>query len=129
MYTPTTAWDRAPTDKELESFYGKDIERNAHDEYLETLTKDVRKISVSSLSLDYVRTVHDKTHDVYKTVIAKYSAAEAIEDYLGYDKPLAALFEVIEKSDCPHVAALRLAIAEEFSRHNAEELDIARSEA
>ena len=124
MHTPTTCWDRGPTDAELNAFYGKDIERNAADEYVQVLTKDVRKVSIKNLSLDYVRTEMSG-----RTVIAQYTVAEAINDYMDYDKPMAALMAVFEKSDCPLVAALRQAVADEFARHNAEELDIARSEA
>lgn len=129
MYAPTTQWDRGPTDAELDRFYGKDIERNAADDYTKVLTQDVRKVSIKNLSLDYIKTVHDKANDVYRSVVGKYPVTEVIEDYLGYDKPLEALMAVFEKSDCPLVAAFRVALAEEFARHNAEELDIARSEA
>jgi hypothetical protein len=119
MYTPTTAWDRAPTDRELESFYGKPAKTEVKDNYFEVLTETVRKVPAKNLSLPYVS---------YRNVphfgsIESYPLTEVIEDYMGYDKPMEALMAVFEKSDCPLVAKLREAIAERFADANADELE------
>lgn len=127
MYEPTTHWDRAPTDAELNQFWGKDKSTAAHDEIIEKLTKTVLTVPAKSLSLDYVKTVHDKELDVYRTVIAQYPATEVLEDYLGYEEPLQALIAVFEKSTCPLVAEFRMKLAERFAYLNADELEEARS--
>jgi hypothetical protein len=123
MREPTTAWDRNPTDAELERFYGKDKPTEVRDEYFEVLTQTVRKVPVKNLSLDYTKTTYDRENDLYGTQLDKYPVTEVIEDYLGYDKPLLALFEAFEKSDCPFVAKFREALAESFADHNADEVE------
>ena len=52
-----------------------------------------------------------------------YPLVEVVKDY-GTDVPcLEALMTMVEKSDCPYVAAWRLAIAERFAEANAEEVE------
>lgn len=47
---------------------------------------------------------------------------EVIADEMSCGTPLDALMEVLNKSDCPHVAALRKAIADSYAASNADEL-------
>lgn len=118
MYTPTTAWDRGPTDKELNGFYGKPKSTRFHDEIVEIITQTVRIAAVKNIGLSYV-----KNESNGSARIDMYPLTEVITDY-GTDKgPLAALIAVIEKSDCPLVAAYRLALAERFADSNADELE------
>lgn len=119
MYTPTTQWDRAPTDKELNAHYGKDKKTEFHDLIIETLTQTVRTVSHKALSVPYVGYSTNPAGQVMP-----YEVLEVFCDY-GTDKgaTLAAFTAMIEKSDCPLVAAWRLAIAERFADQNADELE------
>jgi hypothetical protein len=129
MNSYTTAWDRSPTDAELESFYGKDKPHAVHDEIVETLTETVRAISVAKLGLPYAKC--EKFGDHYTTRKSLYPLVEVITDYgsdnichtKGGVSPLAALIAVIEKSDCPLVAAYRKALAERFAEGHADEVE------
>lgn len=121
MYEPTTAWDRAPTDAELHGFYGKPKSTHIHDEIVEVLTETVRTVSASKLGLPYVKM--DKVGDDYVAKLSMYPLSEVVTDYGTDPKPLAALLAVIEKSDCPHVAAFRLALAERYADSNADEVE------
>ena len=118
MHTPTTAWDRAPTDAELNSYYGKPKSTRFHDAIVEIITQSVRKTDYRALSVPYV-----KNESNGSARIDSYPLVEVITDY-GTDKgPLAALIAVIENSDCPLVAAYRMALAERYSDANADELE------
>jgi len=118
MYTPTTAWDRAPTDAELNSYYGKPRSTIFHDEIVEIITQTVRIAPVKNIALAYV-----KNESNGSARIDLYPLVEVITDY-GTDKgPLAERIAVIEKSDCPLVAAYRMALAERYSDANADELE------
>lgn len=119
MYTPTTAWDRPPTDRELESFYGKDKAHEVHDLIIETITETVRKVSIKALSVPYVK--YSSIDSFGK--IAPYPLSEVIEDYGTEPKCMDALIAVIEKSDCPLVAAWRMAIAERFADSHADDVE------
>lgn len=124
MQTVTTAWDRAPTDAELSRFYGTDKPSEVRDAYFDVLTNVVRKIPAKNLSLDFISYRHNSNGS-----LEQYPLTEVIEDYLGYDQPLAALMAVFEKSDCPLVQKFREAIAERFADANADEVeDFKRSE-
>lgn len=52
----------------------------------------------------------------------EYPLKEAIGDYLANDKPWAAFIEVLEKSKCPHVAALKQAYIDQYLASNLDEL-------
>jgi hypothetical protein len=118
MYTPTTMWDRPPTDKELEKFWGKEQKTEVRDNYFEVLTETVRKVPAKNLSLPYVTHRNNPLGSV-----ESYPVVEILEDYLGYDKPLEALIAVFEKSNCPLVAKFREALAERFADANADEVE------
>ena len=119
MREPTTAWDRGPTDAELNQFYGKDKSTEFHDLIVETLTQTVRTVSHKALSVPYV-TYSSRAGGEVKP----YTLAEVFADY-GTDKGerLEALMLVIEKSDCPFVAAWRMEVARKFADQNADELE------
>ena len=117
MLEPTTAWDRPPTDQELTSFYGKDKPRAVADLIVDTITKTVRTVPYQVLSVPYVK------HTATSASIASYPLVEVFSDYGTEPKLMAALMAVIEKSDCPLVAAYRLAVAERFAEANAEEVE------
>ena len=117
MHTPTV-WDRSPTDAELNSYYGKPRSTRCHEEIVEILTQTVRIAAVKNMALQYV-----KNESNGSAHIDLYPLTEVITDY-GTDKgPLDALIAVIEKSDCPLVAAYRMALAERYSDANADELE------
>ena len=115
MNTPTTAWDRAPTDKELNGFYGKNKPTAVRDEMIETITKTVRIVSASKLGLPYVQGATGK--------VAMYPLSEVVTDYVSEKAPLAALLAVLEKSDCLLVAEWRMALALRFVDAHADEVE------
>ena len=123
MREPTTAWDRAPTDKELDSFYGKDKPTEIRDLMIETITQTVRTVSYKALSVPYV-----KNNPNGRSVIAPYSLKEVVTDYGTDPEPLKALLAVLEGSDCPLVAAWRMAMAERFVDSNADEVEELKGE-
>jgi hypothetical protein len=118
-YTPTTQWDRPPTDKELNAFYGKDKKTEFHDLIIKTLTQTVRNVSHKALSVPYIGYTANPMGSVMP-----YEVLEVFTDY-GTDKgaTLEAFVAMIEKSDCPLVAAWRMAVAKRFSDQNADELE------
>lgn len=118
MNTPNTAWDRAPTDKELDNFYGSDKSRRVHEEITQTMTQTIRTVGHKALCLQYVKQEANRSPR-----IAAYPIAEVVTDYGTDPKPLAALLAVIEKSDCPLVAAYRLALAERYADAWADEVE------
>jgi hypothetical protein len=120
MYEPTTAWDRAPTDKELENFYGKPAKTDVRDSYFEVLTESIRKVPAANLALVY--------YSSSKNGLAQYSVPEVVTDYGTDPKPLEALLAVLEKSDCPLVQKYREALAEHFADRNADEVEYFKSE-
>ena len=118
MNSYTSAWDRGPTDAELDRFYGKDKANAVHDLIIETLTETVRTVSHKALSLPYV---------TYRTnpngAISAYPLAEVVSEYGIEPSCMDALMAVIEKSDCPLVAAWRMAIAKRFSYAHADDVE------
>lgn len=118
MYAPTTAWDRAPTDRELDSFYGKDKKTEVRDSYFELLTETIRKVPAKNLALEFVSYRHNGSGSV-----DQYPVTEIVVDYGTDSKPLEALLAVLEKSDCPLVQKYREAIAERFADSNADEME------
>ena len=123
MHTPTTVWDRAPTDKELNSFYGEDKSTAVQDEIIETLTQTIRTVPASKLGLPYV-----KSESGYRTKLALYPIAEVLADYGTDSKPLEMLLMALEKSDCPLVASYRLALAERYADAWADDVEEVRGE-
>lgn len=84
---------------------------------VETITETVRNVSHKALSVPYVK------YSANAPKVMPYPLAEVVADYVTETKPMDALMTLIEKSDCPYVAALRLAIAERFADVNAEEVE------
>lgn len=110
MREPTTAWDRAPTDAELDAFYGKDKSTQVRDEIFETLTQSIRKVSHASLSVPFV-----KYESADKYYLDQYPIVEVVRDYSSEKGPEAALMTLLERSDCPLVAAYRDALATAYA--------------
>ncbi len=108
---PTTAWDRAPTDAELNRFYGKDKSTRVRDEITETLTESIRKVSASSLSVPFVKF----RGAAVGGFIDQYPLVEVVRDYSSNTGPEAALMTLLERSDCPLVAAYREALATAYA--------------
>lgn len=117
MNSYTTHWDRAPTDAELNSFYGKDKDHTVRDNMVEVLTKTIRTVPISQLGLEYIKNtrVPASTGGGYTSSISMYPISEVVTDY-GTDKgPLQALLTVLAGSDCPLVAKYRQALAERYA--------------
>lgn len=115
-----TAWDRTPTDKELENFYGKDKPHRIHDEIMETLTETILRTSHKRLCVPYVkRSAHAGGSDR----IGAYPITEVVKDYGTDPKPLQALMAVLEGSDCPLVAEYRTALAKRYSDSWADDVE------
>jgi hypothetical protein len=114
----STMWDRPVTDAELERFYGKDQKHEVRDLIIETITETVRNVDSKALSVPYVSYAQRE----YGKVCA-YPLVEVITDYGTEPKCVDALMAVIEKSDCPLVAAWRMAIAERFADSHADEVE------
>jgi len=118
MREPTTAWDRPPTDAELNAYYGKDKPHAVADLIVDTITKTVRTVPYQVLSVPYVKNNSNGT-----AAIAAYPLVEVFSDYGTEPKLMSALMAVIEKSDCPFVAAYRKAVAERFADSCADEVE------
>ena len=90
-----------------------------HDLIVETLTQTVRTVSHKALSVPYIGYSVKPLGSVMP-----YELLEVYCDY-GTDKgpTLDAFVAMIEKSDCPLVAAWRMAVAQRFSDQNADELE------
>lgn len=91
-------------------------EQHAAKEIRELLTVTVRKVSPKHLSLPLPLWRNDRL------VIASMEMGEAIADTLTNGKPLDALLAVFANSECPHVAALREAVAADYTDRNAAEI-------
>lgn len=109
--------DHPVTDKELDQHYGQEKGHEVHDLIVETLTKTVRKASHKVLSLPYV------TYQTGRQVVKTNTLQEIIVDSVCDTKSIAALMEVIEKSDCPLVAAYRKQVAEKYADTWADEVE------
>ena len=102
------------TDKELETFYGKTKNTSIAKEMREIFTKTIRIVPAKNLSLDCI---------TYKNGIPKLSSYPVLDiaaDYSGEVRPNAALALVLEKSDCPFVAAYREALVSKYIENNAD---------
>jgi hypothetical protein len=121
MYTPTTHWDRPPTDKELNSFYGKDKDNTVRDNMIEALTVTIRTVPIEQIGLQYV--TYQGTFGSGTSKLGAYPVAEVVTDY-GTDKgPLQALLAVLAGSDCPLVAKYREALAQRYADSNADSVE------
>lgn len=130
MYTPTTAWDRAPTDKELQNFYGKDSSSQVRDDMIEVLTKTIRTVPLGQLGVQYVKYEKRGTDEnpYYASRLACYPVVEVVTDYglddiRGNPSPLKALLAVLVGSDCPLVQKYREALAERYADSHADEVE------
>lgn len=124
MREPTTAWDRAPTDKELHAYYGKEKSSRVRDEIVETLTQSIRKVGHASLSVPFVK--FRGTPD--SGFVSQYPLVEVVRDYSSNDGPEAALMAVMERSDCPLVAAYREALATAYADSWADDVEALEDE-
>ena len=106
------------TSRELNSFYGVENTHDTRKLIIETITQTVRKVSHKVLSVPYV-----KNNSNGSTSIAAYQLVEVVTDYGTDPKPLQALMEVLEGSDCQLVAKWREAMAERYADANADEVD------
>lgn len=86
-------------------------------EIRDTLTKQIR--NTTKLCLPYAKPEGFG--------IAYQKIEDVVTDQISFGKPLAALMTVLEKSDCPYVAALREAIAADYIRMNADRIAEAAS--
>lgn len=71
----------------------------------DTFTKDVRSVPASKLQVPYVS---GDGRLVYQPL------ADAATDLLVFGKPRDLLMAVLEQSNCPHVEALRKAMADDY---------------
>ena len=130
MREPTTAWDRAPTDRELNAYYGKDKPHQVRDSIIETLTETIRTVSIDKLGLPYIKhtSVTPSTGGGYTSHLAMYPVSEVLNDY-GTDKgPLKALLAVLAGSDCALVQTYREALAERYADAWADDVEEFKSE-
>ena len=106
------------TSRELNSFYGVEKTYTIRNLIIETITKTVRKVDHRALSVPYVKNNSNGTQ-----AIDAYQLLEVVKDYGTDPKPLQALMEVLEGSDCQLVAKWREAMAESYADANADEVD------
>ena len=109
---------KAVTNAELDSFYGVEKTHTTRKLIAQTITETVRSIDHRALSLPYVKNLPNGGQ-----VIDAYQMLNVVQDYGTDPKPLAALLAVLEKSDCPLVAAYRMALAERYADAWADEVD------
>ena len=110
MREPTTAWDRAPTDAELNAYYGKEKSNRVRDEIIETLTATIRKVPHAKLCVPFV-----SYRGTDYGILRQSPIDEVVTDHCADTEPLAALMAVLERSDCPLVAAYRKALATAYA--------------
>lgn len=115
-----STWDRPVTNKELDTFYGKEIVPTAHEEINEVLTNSIRHVNPENLSLPMVTYTGGAQ-------IKSVTIPEVIEDYGFYKSPMVALMAVLSRSECPLVAAYRKELADVYAYHNADEIDAYRA--
>jgi hypothetical protein len=104
-----------PTDKELDEFYGKDKGHEVRDLIVKTITETVRTVDYKVLSVPYVNARQEK--------IAPCPLDEVVTDYGTELKCMDALMTMFAKSDCPLVAAWRMAVAEHFADCHADDVE------
>ena len=99
-YSTATANDETNGVERAASFYETEIR--------ETFTQTVRQVPYTRLSVPYVK----------ERRLAQMALIEAVGDMVSYGKPRAALMQVIASSNCPLVAVLRDAIAQDYIEGN-----------
>ena len=104
--------------RESDQMYGVQKTYTTRNLIIETITKTVRKVDHSALSVPYVKNNANGT-----CAVGAYKMVEVVTDYGTEPKPLQALMAVLEGSDCPLVAAWRAAMAESYADANADEVD------
>ena len=92
-------------------------EKQAASEIQELFTKTVRTVTHKHLSVPYVSYRHTATGRIDTNPLA-----EVVADVCSSGKPLDALMAVMEKSDCPLVAAWREAMAADYIYRNASDI-------
>ena len=118
MREPTTAWDRDPTDKELNAYYGKEKSTRVRDEIIETLTVTIRKVPHAKLCVPFV-----SFRGTDYGILRQSPITEVVTDHCTDKAPMAALMAVLESSDCPLVAAYREALATAYADAWADEVE------
>jgi hypothetical protein len=101
-------WENGPAD-DIEGDRRAEALIDVQNEMMEVFTKDIRSTDYTKLGLQYV-----KSNDFGGVKLAMYPLTEAVTDYVTDPKPFAALMDVLAKSDCQLVQALRIALAERF---------------
>jgi hypothetical protein len=92
-------------------------EQHAAAEIRELFTKTVRKVTHKYLAVPFVRYGFNGAARIETT-----SLAEAVVDICTNGEPLDALMAVLEKSDCPLVAAWREAMAADYIYRNSSDI-------
>ena len=92
-------------------------EQQAAKEINELFTKTVRKVPHKHLSAPFVSYAQNPTGRIHTNPLA-----EVVADTCSRGKPLDALMAVMEKSDCPLVAAWREAMAADYVYRNASDI-------
>jgi hypothetical protein len=90
-------------------------EKRVSDEIMELFTKTVRQVNYKHLAAPYVSAL-GPTRLKYQTL------SESVRDTCDYGAPLYALMAVMAGSDCPLVAAWRVAMAENYIKHHAADI-------
>ena len=119
MKEPNSVWDRAPTDAELNQFYGKEKRHETYDDMVDTIVNKSRIIGVKNTGLECVS--HVNGYYLGKSTL--YPLTEIISDYSSDRAPMKALIEMFEKSSCPLVQAYREALARKYAESWADEVD------
>lgn len=92
-------------------------EKQAESEIQELFTKTVRTVTHKHLSVPYVSYRNSPAGRIDTNPLA-----EVVADVCSSGKPLDALMAVMEKSDCPLVAAWREAMAADYIYRNASDI-------
>ncbi len=92
-------------------------EKQAENEIRELFTVTVRKVTHKHLAVPYVSYAKSSAGR-----IDTHPLAEVVADVCTSGKPLDALMAVMEKSDCPLVAAWREAMAADYIYRNASDI-------
>ena len=119
MKEPISVWDRAPTDAELNQFYGKEKRHATYDDMVDTIVNKSRIVGVKNTGLDYVK--YQSMNASGK--IEMYPMVDIIADYGTDTKPMDAFIAMFEKSDCPLVQAYREALARQYAESWADDVD------
>ena len=94
-----------------------EAEKYITNEITELITQTVRKVSSKHLSAPFVSYANAPAGRVHTRPLA-----EVVADTCSDGKPLDALMAVMEKSDCPLVAAWREAMAADYIYRNASDI-------